>query len=322
MKTTIKYCFLFMLSLVFTISINASENTAKQPEELSLMLEWFVNPNHGPIIIAQQNGYFRDQGLAVNIQEPADPNLPPKLVASKKVDLAVYYQPNLISSAADGLPLAWAGTLVATPLDGVTVLDKSPIKSLKDMKGKIIGFVSTSHLENAILDTLFEPYDFDSKDVKLVNVGWNLSSSLMSGRVDAIMGGYRNFELNQLAMEGEKGRMFYYEENNVPPYDELIFIANSKKNDKDAIRRFLRAIEMGAQYIVNNPEKSWEIFRDYSPNKLDNKLNRRAWFDTIPRLDLRPAAQDVARYQAFADFLQRKGELKERVDATTFMLQL
>ncbi|WP_067516163.1 ABC transporter substrate-binding protein [Endozoicomonas ascidiicola] len=321
MKKTVKHCFLFALSLVFALNVQANEQTEKKAEELTLMLEWFVNPDHGPIIIAQQNGYFKDQGLEVKIQEPADPNLPPKLVAAGDVDLAVYYQPSLIHGVANGLPLAWAGTLVATPLDGLLVLDESPVKSLKDMKGKTIG-LNIGGIENAILDTLFEPYGFTSKDVKLVNVGWNLSSSLMSGRVDAIMGAYRNFELNQLAIEGEKGRMFYYEENNIPPYDELIFIANSKKHNKDAIRRFLRAIELGTQYIVNNPDKSWEIFRDYSPEKLNNELNRRAWFDTISRFDLRPAAKDVGRYQAFADFLQSKGELKDKVDARTFMLEL
>lgn len=94
---------------------------------------------------------------------------------------------------------------------------------------------------------------------------------------------------------GRKGRMFYYEENNVPPYDELIFIANSKKHDKDIIRRFLRAIELGTQFIVNHPEKSWEIFRSYSPKKLDNELNRLAWFDTISRFNLRPAGMDAGR---------------------------
>ena len=71
---------------------------------------------------------------------------------------------------------------------------------------------------------------------------------------------------------------------------------------------------------MNNPEKSWEIFRDYSPKKLDNELNRRAWFDTISRFDLRPAARDAGRYQAFADYLQENGELKAKVNSQDYML--
>ncbi|WP_252177390.1 ABC transporter substrate-binding protein [Endozoicomonas sp. 4G] len=318
-KTFRKACVL--LSLLLASSLSWAQSNNQSNKELNLMLEWFVNPDHGPIVIAQQNGYFRDQGLTVNIQEPADPNLPPKLVAAGDVDLAVYYQPSLIRGVANGLPLAWAGTLIATPLDGLIVLKEGPIKSLKDMKGKTIG-LNIGGNENAILDTLFKPYGFSSKDIKMVNVGWNLSSSLMSGRVDAIMGAYRNFELNQLAIEGRQGKMFYYEENGIPPYDELIFIANSKTNDKEMIRKFLRAIELGTQFIVNNPQESWEIFRDYSPKKLDNELNKRAWFDTVSRFALRPSARDTGRYDRFARFLKDHGGLENIPPAKDYLLNL
>ncbi|MGI9279060.1 MAG: ABC transporter substrate-binding protein [Endozoicomonas sp.] len=316
MKKSFRKVFV-LLSLLLATSLSY----AKSDKDLNLMLEWFVNPDHGPIVIAQENGYFKDQGLKVNIQEPADPNLPPKLVAAGDVDLAVYYQPSLIHGVVNGLSLAWAGTLVATPLDGLIVLKDGPIKSLKDMKGKTIG-LNMGGNENAILDTLFKPYGFSSKDIKMVNVGWNMSSSLLSGRVDAIMGAYRNFELNQLAIEGHQGKMFYFEENGIPPYDELIFIANSKKSDKEAIRRFLRAIELGTQFIVNNPEESWKIFRDYSPKKLDNELNKRAWFDTVSRFALRPAAKDTGRYNRFAKFLEDHGDLKNIPPAKEYMLDL
>ena len=307
--------------LSLTTGAQAKESTKESAKELNLMLEWFINPDHGPIIIAQENGYFKDQGLNVAIQEPADPNLPPKLVAAGDVDLAVYYQPSLTHGVAAGLPLAWAGTLVATPLDGIIVLDESPIKSLKDMKGKTIG-TNINGTEAAVLDTLFKPYGFTSEDVKLVNVGWNMSSSLMSGRVDATMGAYRNFELNQLAIEGHKARMFFYEENGVPPYDELIFIANKKKHDKKTIRKFLRAIELGTQFIVNNPQKAWETFRDSSPEKLDDELNKRAWFDTVSRFALRPAAKDTGRYNRYAQFLKNTGQIKEVPEAKSYMLDL
>ncbi|OED45899.1 ABC transporter ATP-binding protein [Endozoicomonas sp. (ex Bugula neritina AB1)] len=294
---------------------------AADNKELSLMLEWFVNPDHGPIIIAEKNGYFEQEGVKVNIQEPGDPNLPPKLVAAGDVDLAVYYQPSLTHGVAAGMPLAWAGTLIATPLDGIIVLENGPVKSLKDLKGKTIG-VSIHGNEKAFLDTVFKPYGFGAEDVKLVNVGWNLSSSLLTGRVDAIIGAYRNFELNQLALEGKKGKMFYFEEHNIPAYDELIFIANSEKQNKDAIRRFLRGVELGAQYIINNPEKSWELFKSYNPKQLDNELNKRAWIDTIPHFALRPAAKDVGRYQRFSDFLEKSGELEKIPRASGYMLTL
>ena len=119
-----------------------------------------------------------------------------------------------------------------------------------------------------------------------------------------------------------KGGCFITRKTIIPSYDELIFIANSKHHDKEAIRRFLKAIELGVQYIVNNPEKSWDIFKNYSPKQLNNELNHRAWFDTVARFDLRPAAKDANRYQTFADFLYNKKEIKNRVNSQDLMLEL
>ena len=108
-------------------------------KKLTLMLDWFVNPNHGPIVIAQERGYFAAQGLEIEIQEPADPSTPAKLVAAGKVDLAVTYQPSLTMDVAAGLPLVRASTLIATPLNTLMVLDNGKNDSLADLKGKKIG---------------------------------------------------------------------------------------------------------------------------------------------------------------------------------------
>ncbi|MTI13982.1 ABC transporter ATP-binding protein [Sansalvadorimonas verongulae] len=311
---------LISLALGLLLPIMAIAEPAPKPEQLKLMLEWFVNPDHGPIIIAQQQGFFEQAGVKVTIQEPADPDLPPKLVAAGDVDLAVYYQPGLIQGASEGLPLAWAGSLVTTPLDGLIVLEDGPVKSLADLKGKSIGF-SVNGSEKALLDTMLAPYGLGYKDVKMVNVGWNLSSSLMTGRVDALLGAYRNFELNSLILHNNKGRMFYLEENGVPPYDELIYIANSKTANKEAIRRFLHGVELGAQYITNHPDAAWNIFKNYKAG-LDDELNKRAWTDTLPRFALRPAAVDKGRYLHYARFLKEHGEIKKVPDINTMMLDL
>ena len=89
-----------MISAAALLSALLSNNVLAQDKQLTLMLDWFVNPNHGPIVIAQERGYFKQQGLEVDIQEPADPSTPPKLVAAGKVDMAISYQPNLTIDVA------------------------------------------------------------------------------------------------------------------------------------------------------------------------------------------------------------------------------
>ncbi len=278
-------------------------------DKMTVLLDWFINPDHGPIIIAQENGYFADQGLEVEIVPPADPADPPKLAAAGKAELAISYQPQLHLQVAEGLPLKRVGTLVATPLNCLLVLKDGPIKEIADLEGKKIGF-SVAGVEEALLGTVLGTHGVDYDSIELVNVNWSLSPSLMSGQVDAVIGAYRNFELNQMEIEGVEGRCFYIEEEGIPSYDELIYVANPELMDEDKLRRFMAATEKATQYIVNHPEESWEIFSATSV-ELQDELNAKAWVDTLPRFALRPEALDEGRYTRFETFLHEAGLIEE-----------
>ncbi len=293
-----------MKKLIFIITLILT-SPAWSMEKLSLILDWFINPDHGPILIAQENGYFAEQNLEVEIVPPADPSVPPKIVAAGEADLAISYQPQLHLQVAENLPVIRVGTLVATPLNCLLVLKDGPIKSIADLAGRKIGF-SVAGVEEAVLTALLRPHDLEVQDVELVNVNWSLSPSLMSRQVDAVIGAYRNFELNQMKLENIEGKCFYVEEEGLPPYDELIYIANPNTIDKKKIRRFIKAVEKGVQYIVNHPQESWLIFASTSP-ELNDDLNRLAWFDTLPRFALRPAALDVGRYRDMDQFFLDSG---------------
>ncbi|QFI37180.1 ABC transporter ATP-binding protein [Moritella marina ATCC 15381] len=279
-----------------------STNVLAETKNLTLMLDWFVNPNHGPIVIAKERGYFTEQGVNLVIQEPADPSMPPKLVAANKVDLAITYQPNLTIDVAAGLPLIRAATLIATPLNTLMVLDNGKINKIADLKGKNIGIAIAGN-EEATIGTMLKTGGVNYDDVQIINVGWALSSSLASGKVDAIWGGLRNFETNQLDLEGFKSKAFFPEEHGVPAYDELIFVANAITYDKVAIKAFNKAIEKATTYIVNHPQAAWKEFVAYAPDTLNNELNQRAWNDTLTRFALRPSAVDLKRYDDYAEFM-------------------
>ncbi|OQQ07157.1 ABC transporter ATP-binding protein [Vibrio splendidus] len=305
-----------LASLVSGHSLADSEQ-----KKLTLMLDWFVNPNHGPIVIAQERGYFADQGLDIEIQEPADPSTPAKLVAAGKVDLAVTYQPSLTMDVAAGLPLVRASTLIATPLNTLMVLDNGKNDSLADLKGKKIGIAIAGN-EEATIGTMLAQENVAFTDVQTINVGWALSSSLASGKVDAIWGGLRNFETNQLALEGFKAKAFFPEEHGVPAYDELIFVANAKQHDDEAIKAikaFNKALEQATTYIVNHPQESWSEFVAYSPDTLNNELNQRAWNDTLTRFALRPSAVDLKRYDDYAQFMFDNGIIKSLPKAADYV---
>jgi putative hydroxymethylpyrimidine transport system substrate-binding protein len=303
-----------MALLISSYSMMASA----EDKAMTLMLDWFVNPNHGPVVIAQQKGYFKEEGLNVTIQEPADPSMPAKLVAANNIDLAISYQTSLTIDVAAGLPLIRSATLIATPLNTLMVLDNGKINSLADLKGKKIGIAIAGN-EDATIGTMLNTEGVDFSEVKIINVGWALSSSLASGKVDAIWGGLRNFETNQLALEGYKAKSFFPEEHGVPSYDELVFVANAKTYDADALKKFNHAIEKATQFIVNHPDESWKTFVSYAPDTLNNELNKRAWNDTLTRFALRPSAVDLERYNRFSEFMFEHKIIKTQPKAQDFV---
>jgi putative hydroxymethylpyrimidine transport system substrate-binding protein len=279
-----------------------------------------VNPDHAALVVAQEMGLFAAQGLEVELQTPADPNDPPKLAAAGKVDVAVTYQPQLIIQVTNGLPVKRIGTLVATPLNSLVVLKNGPVKTLTDLKGRKIGY-SVGGFEEALLKAMLAKVGLKAEDVTLVNVNFSLSPSLLSKQVDAVIGAFRNFELNQMDLAKQPGLAFYPEEEGIPPYEELVLVANRDKLDDPRLGRFLTALEQATLYLVNHPDEAWKAFIAKHKD-LDDELNRRAWRDTLPRLARRPAALDEGRYKRFANFLFKQGVITVALPVSNYAVQL
>ncbi len=289
-----------LLAVMIPLQVQAAD-------KLTVLLDWFVNPDHAPLVIAKEGGYFARHGLDVDLIAPADPSAPPRLVAAGKADIAVTYQPDLMLQIKEGLPLVRFGTLIATPLNCLIVLKDGPVKTLADLKGKKIGY-SVAGLQDAYLGAIFKSAGLTPKDVTLVNVNFNLVTALMSRQVDAAIDGYRNVELIQLGLQGMPGVAFYPEEHGVPPYDELIYATSTKLKDDPRLGRFLAAVEEATIFITNHPDEALAMFMKAHAD-LNDELNRKSFFATLPRFAKRPAALDPARYQRFAQFMKDAGLL-------------
>ena len=309
-----------LLALVLTVMLGLSSGfgpaqavetaapampVAAAPQKVTLLLDWFVNPVHAAIVIAKEKGFFARAGLDVAFVEPADPSMPPRLVAAGQGDIALTYQPNFYLDVAAGLPIQRVGTSIATPLNTVMVLANGPIRSLADLKGKTVGY-SVAGYETALLGTMLESAGLKLDDVKLINVNFALTEPLITGQVDAVVGAYRNVEFFEMQIAGHPGKLFFPEEHGVPAYDESIFITSVEKSHAPFVRPFLDAIAAAQLYILDYPDDAWAAFIKAYP-KLDDALNKAAWAATLPRLSADPAAVDPVRYATFADFMKRKG---------------
>lgn len=286
-----------LCALLLTTTIIAPAAAA---EKVSLMLDWYLNPDHAPIIVAEQIGAFKEQGLDVEIVPPSDPSLPPRLVAAKKADFAITYQPQLHFFAEQGLPLVRVGTLVDTPLNTVITLDKT-MTSPAGLKGKKVGY-SVSGIEEVTLGTMLQSQGLTLADVTPVNVNFQLSGALLAGQVDAVIGGYRNIEALELALQGKEPVVFNIEDYGIPAYDELIIVANRDDIDQPKVAKLLAALKKGQDYLQAHPEETWKAFANSHP-ELNTELNHQAWLKTLPLFAKDPAHLDLARYQAYEQFL-------------------
>ena len=303
-----------ILTITFlTLMINFAH---AKTDKLTIGLDWFINPDHAPLIIAQKRGFFKEVGLEVEMIEPADPNDPPKLVAAGKLDLAISYQPQLHIQVDQGLPVVRVGTLVSVPLNALVVLKDGPIKSISDLKGKKVGF-SVGGFEEALLSGMLEKYNLKMSDIELININFSLSPSLIAKKVDAVIGAFRNFELNQMDIVGHPGTAFYPEEHGVPTYEELIYISNVKNKNNPIFDKFFKAIQKATLTMINDPDSTWKDFSTYRKG-LDDELNKRAYRDTLSRFALRPQAHDLNTYKDFGNFLKEKGIIKKSVNVDTF----
>ena len=309
MKTILKII-LSLFALTLASNVNASS------EKLTIGLDWFINPDHAPLIIAKKRNFFKDLNLDVEMIEPADPNDPPKLVAAGKLDIAISYQPQLHIQVDQGLPVARIGTLVSVPLNSLVVLRDGPIKKISDLRGKKVGF-SVGGFEEALLSGMLQKYNLNMSDVELVNINFSLSPSLIAKKVDAVIGAFRNFELNQMDIVNKPGRAFYPEEHGVPTYEELIYIANQKNKNNPLFDKFFNAIQKATLTIVNDPESTWKDFSSFRKG-LHDELNKRAYKDTISRFALRPQAHDLKTYKNFSKFLKNKGIIKQDINVESF----
>ncbi len=242
-------------------------------EKLTLVLDWYINPDHAPIMVAEQIGAFKAQGLDVKIVPPSDPALPPRLVAAGQADLAITYQPQVHFFADEGLPLVRVGTLINSPLNTVIALDKS-IKTPADLKGKKVGY-SVSGIEQATLATMAQHAHIDPQSIKLINVNFQLTSALLAGQVDAVIGGYRNIEALELKLQGKDPQVMNVEDFGVPAYDELVIVANRDEIHAAKIKKFLVALQEGVTYLRAHPQETWQAFAAAHP-ELNTELNQQA----------------------------------------------
>lgn len=279
---------------------------------LSVMLDWTPSPRHAALIVARERGLFASRGLDVTLSTPADPDVPIKLLAASRIDLALARQPLLHLGVDRGLPVVRVATLIAMPLSALVVREDSDITAAVDLAGSRIGHADADS-RDALLTALLRKASVRDDEVETEELHFRLGDALREGRVEGVIGAMRHLLPRRLADEGLATRVLTSEALGIPLHDGLVILANRDHlgAQREAIRRLVEALEEASAWIANHPEEAWTLIATAEPG-IDTPVNREAWQQIRPRLSLSPAALDQGRYRRFEEFLLEAGILDER----------
>jgi putative hydroxymethylpyrimidine transport system substrate-binding protein len=191
-------------------------------EKLTLVLDWYINPTMRRLWWPNRLAPLKRRAGRQDC--PAVRPGPAAASGGRPPGGSGYHLPAAGALFADeGLPLVRVGTLINSPLNTVIALDKS-IKTPPICKAK------KSAIRSAVSSRLrWRPWrnmPYRSQSIKLINVNFQLTSALLAGQVDAVIGGYRNIEALELKLQGKDPQVMNVEDYGVPAYDELVIVAN------------------------------------------------------------------------------------------------
>jgi putative hydroxymethylpyrimidine transport system substrate-binding protein len=280
----------------------------KGEQGFELMLDYFPNADHAGIYAAQAAGYFEQAGLNVEIRQPADPAAPIKQVAAGRVDLAVSYEPEVLRARDQGLHVKSVGALVREPLTSIISLPKAKIRRPADLKGKTVGTAGIDY-QSAYLRTILLEAGVDPSTVKERNVGFGLTPALLTGKVDAVLGAFWNYEGVELELKDRNPQIIRMEKAGVPSYDELVLVANEDALERDAprIRAFIGALQRGTQDLRKDPDEAIDGLLEANRD-LDPELQRESVKVTLPYflpVEGKPYGyQDPAAWERFTAWMR------------------
>jgi putative hydroxymethylpyrimidine transport system substrate-binding protein len=311
---------LLILALGLAACGSKSESGKGEPEKLTLDLDFYPNPDHAGIYMAEKEGFFKEAGLEVAINAPSDPSAPLKDVASGQADLAITYEPEVMLAHEQGLDVVAVAALVNRPLTSLIWLKKSGIKGVPDLKGKTVSYAGISY-QAAFLKTILARAKVPASSVKAVNVGFGLLPSLVSGSSQAMLGGYSNVEGVDLQQRGKEPVITPVDQLGVPTYDELVIVArrSTLEEEGERIRLFISGLRRGTEAAAANPKAATEAILAANSN-LEPKLAEAQVEATLPLLSARTAGKpygwmNPAEWEEFAGWMHDEGVISDQPEA-------
>lgn len=267
--------YLILVSLLFIFLLGCSsedENQSNQTTEeselepVTFVLDWTPNTNHTGIYVAQEEGYFEEEGLDVEIILPGEVGAN-QLISTGKADLGISYQEGLIMARNEDLPLVSVAAIIQHNTAGYASPVEKGITEPADFEGKKFGGVGTE-LEQAMMETILEEDNVDIDTVDFINIGESDFFTAIKRDVDfslvyqawtGIEAEIRNEELNMIYLKDLSEGLDFY----------TPIVATSEQaieDNPEMVEKFVKATVKGYEFAMEEPDEAANILIESVPD--------------------------------------------------------
>lgn len=330
MKKYLKIVLMVMVVCLFASCGEKKEPKTKKLERVDVVLGWYPNAFYNFLYTGIEKGYFKDEGIDVKIHFPSGTGDSLALVASKKADIGFsYFHRIIIARANEDVPVKVIAAITQKSVAVVMALSEKHITRPKDLEGKVVGYSGGPLTESAI-GTMMKNDGADPNKVKLVDVGFELLSSMITKKVDATIGAVVNHEVPVMKDKGFDVTYFYPTQFGVPNYYESLLIANTEliQKRKTTYTKFLKACVKGALYVRKHPEEAVDILLANQAKEefpLTKKIELESTMMLLPVMFYKNTPflhQDEAVWQENIDWMYDNGIIKTKPKASSMFINL
>lgn len=234
--------------------------------KVTVMLDWTPNTNHTGLYVAKDKGFYKEQGLDVQILQPGQNTTADQLVASGKADFGVGYQEGVTQARATHIPLVSLAAVIQHNTSAFASLKKANILSPKDFEGKRYGGWG-SPSEEAVIKAVMKKDGGDYAKVKNITLGETdfFASIDKDADFEWIFYGWDGIEAQRRGMD--LNLQMLKDLDPALDYYTPVIETNEKHitNQKELVKKFMAATAKGYEYAISNPDDSAKILQKNAP---------------------------------------------------------
>lgn len=291
----------------------------QQKKGVKVLLDWYPNTNHTGLYVALDKGYYKEEGLDVEIIQPPEGGSP-ELIAAGQGDFGISYQEQVTyaRTAENPIPVKAIAAIIQHNTSGFASPVEKNIKSPRDFEGKKYGGWG-SPMEEAMLKALMQKEGADFSKVEMVNIGdadffaatqKDVDFSWIYYGWDGVAAEIKNIPINFIKLQDIAPELDYY---------TPVIIASEKMLDEnpELVRKFLRATARGYKYAIENPEDAVNSLLKYAP-EIDREIavaSQRYLAGEYMKGTDKWGEMKLEIWEAYGNWMFENGLLREKLDA-------